>query len=111
MFSWDFAGFLRFRAGCHGLPVDVGRETGVPRLQRVCAKCHGPAVYDERHVVFECPAAAPQGQRLLRYCTHGCSQGLDRLYSSSCGSLVGVMHYVRQFVGVLLADGDGGEVI
>jgi hypothetical protein len=31
--------FLRCRMGCHGLPVDVGRRTGVPRTQRVCPWC------------------------------------------------------------------------
>jgi hypothetical protein len=48
--------FLRFRMGCHGLPVDVGRRTGVPRTQRVCPWCPLQEVGDERHPVFTCPA-------------------------------------------------------
>jgi hypothetical protein len=48
--------FLRFRMGCHGLPVDVGRRTGVPRTQRVCPWCPLQEVGDERHLVFTCPA-------------------------------------------------------
>ena len=47
---------MRFRAGCHDLPVDVGRRAGIPRLRRVCEKCHAPVVADERHLVFECTA-------------------------------------------------------
>ena len=31
--------FLRFRTGCHGLPKDIGSQSGVPRHQRVCQLC------------------------------------------------------------------------
>jgi hypothetical protein len=48
--------FLRFRMGCHGLPVDVGRRTGIPRAQRVSPWCPLREVGDERHLVFTCPA-------------------------------------------------------
>ncbi len=51
--------FLRFRRGCHGLPVDVDRRTGLPRTQRVCLWCplqDPPEVWDERHLIFLCPA-------------------------------------------------------
>ena len=49
--------FLRFRTGCHGLPVDQGRwGNRVPRLQRFCQLCNNQAIGDERHIVFECPA-------------------------------------------------------
>ena len=47
--------YLRFRSGCHGLPVDLGRRTGTPRVARVCALCHA-AFGDEYHLVFECAA-------------------------------------------------------
>ena len=49
--------FLRFRTGCHGLPVDQGRRGNrVPRLERYCNLCNSQAIGDERHIVFECPA-------------------------------------------------------
>ena len=47
---------LRFRTSCHGLPVDIGRRQRVPRLQRVCQKCDGAVLGDERHLIFECQA-------------------------------------------------------
>ena len=40
--------FLRFRTGCHGLPENVGSQSGVPRHQRVCQLC---GFGDEMHLV------------------------------------------------------------
>ncbi len=51
--------FLRFRAGCCGLPIDVGRHHRVPRSQRLCPQCGAAALGDERHLVFECPVLEP----------------------------------------------------
>ena len=48
--------FLRFRCGCHGLPVDSGRFSGIQRSQRLCLKCNGGFCCDEYHVIFECQA-------------------------------------------------------
>ena len=45
---------LRFRAGCHGLPSDVGRQTHVPRHLRVCSQCS--TICDTRRLIFECTA-------------------------------------------------------
>ena len=50
--------FIRFRLGCHDLPVEVGRHTGVPRRCRLCLRCTLGAVGDEKHMIFECPAVA-----------------------------------------------------
>ena len=47
---------LRFRLGCHSLPVVLGRRDRVPRDQRLCRGCDLHVVGDERHMVFECPA-------------------------------------------------------
>ena len=56
---------LRFRTGCHGLPVDVLRRGGgrVPRHQRVCTVCGSGQVCDEQHLVFECAALEPLRQQ------------------------------------------------
>ena len=50
--SYD-ACFLRFHAGCHGLPKDIGSHTGVPWRQRLCQPC-GAEYGEEMHLVFEC---------------------------------------------------------
>ena len=49
---------LRFRTGCHGLPVDVLRRgrNRVQRHLRVCSVCGSGQVCDEQHLVFECGA-------------------------------------------------------
>ena len=49
--------FLRFRTGCHGLPKDIGSQTGVPRRQRLCQLC-GADYGDEMHLVSECHGLA-----------------------------------------------------
>ena len=48
--------FIRFRLGCHGLPVEVGRREGVPRCARLCTRCSTGIVGDEHHLLFTCPA-------------------------------------------------------
>ena len=57
---------LRFRTGCHGLPKDVGSQSGVPRHQRVCQLC-GTGFGDEMHLVFECAAMADLRGQISRY--------------------------------------------
>ena len=51
--------FLRFRMGCHSLPVVRGRRSGVPRRLRLCSYCASHSVGDERHFVFDCIALTP----------------------------------------------------
>jgi len=54
--------FIRFRARCSSLPIDIGRRTRpypTPRAQRRCLKCTAPSVCDEYHLGFECSALAP----------------------------------------------------
>ena len=47
---------LRFRMGCHSLPIEVGRRTNVPRPLRSCQICPSGCVGDERHLLLECSA-------------------------------------------------------
>ena len=57
--------FLRFRLGCHGLPIATGRLAGashVGRADRVCLACNSGGVGDEKHMIFECTALAPLRQ-------------------------------------------------
>ena len=51
--------FLRFRMGCHSLPIVRGRRSGVPRRLRLCSYCASHSVGDERHLVFDCVALQP----------------------------------------------------
>ena len=51
--------FLAFKLGCHGLPVAMGRRSGMPRSARLCPHCHDGNVGDELHMVFECSFLQP----------------------------------------------------
>ena len=46
--------FLRFRTGCHELPIDMAPRSEVPRQERLCNLCEG-GLGDELHLVFDCP--------------------------------------------------------
>jgi exonuclease III len=47
---------LCFMLGHSYLPVHLGRRTQVPRIERRCTLCTLPAVGDEHHMIFDCPA-------------------------------------------------------
>ena len=47
---------LRFRMGCHSLPIVCGRRSGTTRPQRLCPHCASNAAGDERHMLFDCEA-------------------------------------------------------
>ena len=51
--------FLRFRMGCHSLPIVRVRRSGVPRHLWLCSYCASHSVGDERHFVFDCVALQP----------------------------------------------------
>ena len=58
--------FLKFRLGCHDLPIATGRLAGaghVDRADRVCLACNSGAVGDEMHMIFENTALAPLRQQ------------------------------------------------
>ncbi len=55
--------FIRFRLGCHELPVEMGRRAGVLRRNRLCTRCSMGLVGDEKHMIFECPAVGPLRNR------------------------------------------------
>ena len=78
----------------------------MPRLQHVCTKCHGPAVFDERHIVFECPVLQHLREKYSRLFS-GSGQTMQQFMWQS--DIVGVVYYVRDSLLVLLADGEGGD--
>ena len=74
--------FVRFRLGCHDLPVEVVRHAGVLRRYRLCLKCTVGAVCDEKHTIYECPAVASLRAQ---------DEHLFRGASGTCGALCGRM--------------------
>ena len=50
---------LRFRMGCHSLPVVSRRRSGVPRHQRFCLHCASNVVGDKRQMVVDRTALQP----------------------------------------------------
>ena len=57
--------FMRFRLGCHNLPIDSGRQHGIPRHQRICTRCSLEMVGDEHHLLFTCTAVQHVRQQFL----------------------------------------------
>lgn len=99
--------FLRFRAGCHGLPNDVGRRNGTPRLQRICGRCGAQMVGDERHLVFECSAVQHVRDK-YSHLFSGPGQTMQQFMWQA--DIAGVVHFVRDSMLVLLSElGDEGR--
>lgn len=46
-----------------GLLINIGRRGGVPRMQRLCARCDIHDIADERYLIFECAALQPVWDR------------------------------------------------
>ncbi len=46
----------RLRLGSHSLPVETGSIAKIDRQDRCCTFCDSGAVWDEKHVLMECPA-------------------------------------------------------
>jgi hypothetical protein len=56
----------QFRLGSHWLGVETGRQGSagaVPRVDRVCQRCHSGELDDEEHMVFRCQAHEAQRQQ------------------------------------------------
>ena len=58
--------FLAFKLGCHELPIVVGRQSGVPRGDRLCPHCNAAVLGDELHMIFECAFLQPLRSRFGR---------------------------------------------
>ena len=63
--------FMRFRLGCHNLPIDRGRQQGIPRAQRICTRCSLELVGDEHHLLFTCPAVQHVRQQFMHLFQQG----------------------------------------
>jgi len=57
--------FIRFRLGCHGLPIDIGRQQSIPRSERLCTRCNAGIIGDEHHLIFTCSAVAEVRRQYL----------------------------------------------
>jgi hypothetical protein len=90
--SLHTAALARFRLGVHHLEVSKGRWNNVQRENRLCLRCDGQHVEDEKHVMFECcwymglrerfkrlykgtggPTHPPCMQRLMNFPNQECS--------------------------------------
>ena len=93
--------FLRFRMGCHDLPKDIGRRRAVPRMQRVCQKCHFNEIGDEKHLIFTCPAVRHVRDRNVALFSASIHTMLDFMWQED---LVGVAKFVMDCFDVITAD-------
>ena len=81
---------IRFRLGCHELPVALLRRPRlkIPRPHRLCLHCDQRAPGDELHLLFECPATQaarapyahlfPPGCTMLEFMRHPDSLSVAR---------------------------------
>ncbi len=64
---------IKFRLGCHRLPIVALRNTNVPRAQRLCVKCASGALGDEQHLPFDCHFVACVRAQSAHLFTPGCT--------------------------------------
>jgi hypothetical protein len=64
---------IKFRLGCHQLPIVVLRNNNVPRAPRLCVKCASGALGDEQHLLFDCPFVACVCAEYAHLFTPGCT--------------------------------------
>ena len=94
---------LRFRMGCHSLPIVCGRRSGIPRPQRLCPHCASHAVGDERHKVFECEALLTTRENFADFFGPAIVTRQQFMWQ---GDLVQVAHFVSGCLAVLETSGD-----
>ena len=90
---------LRFRTGCHDLPVNVLRRGPgrVERQLRVCSVCGSGQVCDEHHLVFECAALQALRGR-WPHLFEGCATMQQFMWQAD---LVGVAEFISEGLEVL----------
>ena len=64
---------LRFRLGCHALPIVSQRHQRIARAERLCLHCDQRALGDEYHILFECPATLPARVPYMHLFPPGCT--------------------------------------
>ncbi len=101
----QMAKFLRFRLGCHDLPVEVGRYAGVPRQCRLCLSCPLGAVGDEKHMIFECPAVAALRVQYAHLFAASIQDVRQFMWQDD---RVGVVRFVLQALQLMRGDRDDG---
>ena len=61
--------FCKFRTCNHKLPIEVGRYTNTPRINRICIFCNNNTLCDEFHFALECSILSEvRNQFLPKYC-------------------------------------------
>ena len=61
--------FCKFRTCNHKLPIEVGRYTNTPRINRICIFCNNNTLCDGFHFVLECSILSEvRNQFLPKYC-------------------------------------------
>jgi len=72
---------IRFRLGCHALPIVAQQHRRTARAERLCLHCDQGALGDEYHLLFECPATQAAREPYAHLFPQGCTM-LDFIRNS-----------------------------